>query len=687
MSTAFLPSLTIVIVGGWIVVPAMFSRALPLLIAGTVFLAWTKLTETIVAERGSLPSLYQCYYKVVCGSWLRNKTLPPTGPAVPPISSEAADVVFSIKTQFDHDRMAASWRPEPVLPTDSASSAAAADSSSSSSSASSSSASVRDKSAPAPPPPSAAVPAVTITPEMRSVIAMTRSSLLPLSPAFYTVPCFSMDLSIMVFSAFPLRVLDAMLIRTDLTVLRPAHRRARLSFATRIANHVERNGDVELDFISDISLDLDTMPLLTYNSGSSSSNDNTANSADRNATTPAASHTAGTSQIPTGPRRNGAGGSAESAKAPLPLKARRMAPVARVVNTYRFPGAAPRLRTDRSGADRNGAILTAPRVAVPAAAAVSASSSGSSGSGSSVNEFEFSLNATDTQAFANLTGNVHPRHWPAWAARLVSEETGGAIMDPFQLASTMLAAASDAEARVSSDNASAAESAAAALDGVKRPFRFVFEVEQAAQAPAQWQLRVGPRVNPDDNARSGSAKSGKGDDLFEVIASLPTAVSSTVDATAAAAAAAASEEDKERAKRAAARAEAEAAAAAVYSLGPVTAARVVSAELDVGHSNTVRCARAVVLLGAVKTDEAVESERGGKKVKPQQTQTQAQTAPNVPSPAKVEEVKEEEEEAAKASAKLVETEAETASESAAEAKAEAEAEAETAKTTEKSVDE
>jgi hypothetical protein len=510
MSTIFIPALSTVLLGGWVVVPALFPQAMPLLVVGSIFFAWTKYTETIVADRGNMPSLSQCYYKAVFGCCLRSKRL---GDAVkvPPISSEAADIVFSIKTLYDYDNLVAPWAAAAV--------AAAEDEEQKPQPS-------RSADAPAPPP---------MTPEMRAVVAMARSGARAFNPAFYTLPAFNMDASIMVFSAFPLRASDAQLVRCDLTVLRALPRKAKLSFSSRVCNHVERDGDVELDFVTEISVDTDSV---------------------------AAAPAAPAAEAPA-PRRP-----ASKRGGPVPLKLRPMAAVGRVVNTYRFPAAAPRVRTDSEG------VLSRALISVPAPAAAATA-------GSLAQTQTLDLSESAPTRFANASGNVNPRHLSPWVERLLGGDTGGSVVDPFQIVAAVIAAAGAAiegEALVSGGTRSV--SVTGGLDG-SRPFRLVAEVEQLVQAPVTWTLRTLPPLAGGAAAAAAAAEA------------LGSAVVADADTGADGAA-----PEGAGAGRAPLR----------FSLGSVTEARPVEAEVDM--DGAVRCIKAILLLGeapaAAAAAEAVD---------------------------------------------------------------------------------
>lgn len=297
MSSLGGPSLSAFILVGWVTVPVMFPSALWVLIALTIFFFFTKFTETIVVEKGQLPSLYQCYYKAF---YCFKKKRLEKDDFVPYVSSQCAEVVMSTRTMYDFDELVNTcFKPSPLSnaseevrsvnpntspflrlrtaqaevlrsknpltfadkprkgrPTLAATMAADAAAAATTSTSSQADASITGSDFI-----DSLLMSRQIVPvsddtvsEVESLNIMSDSTYKDMSYGFYHVPSFKMDFSALTFAYFPLSVWKARLDRVDLTILRSVNRKTPLYYSSRITNASRTaSGDVEVACVNDIS--------------------------------------------------------------------------------------------------------------------------------------------------------------------------------------------------------------------------------------------------------------------------------------------------------------------------------------------------------------------------------------------------------------------------------------------------
>lgn len=255
-------TLPILVAAGWIAMPFMKGLFYPVL-ALTIFLIWTKMTETIVAQRGSLPDLYQCYLKAL-NCFKRHRI--PVDEKIPKVISEAAEVVFSTQSMYDFEALTAPNAPLKLVdngetkqdtqtqssPPSSAPSGESADEQDNdegapvmgsasfeatghtegikqrkigSSSTPTSSSSTSPSSSSSPVPISSTSQSSAQAPHIRRLIAMMGSAKLSFQPTFLLVPTHNMDMSVLTFYYFPLSISQAALCASDFTILRPVNRK------------------------------------------------------------------------------------------------------------------------------------------------------------------------------------------------------------------------------------------------------------------------------------------------------------------------------------------------------------------------------------------------------------------------------------------------------------------------------
>lgn len=291
------PSLSAFLLVGWVTVPVMFPSALWVLIILTIFFFFTKFTETIVVEKGQLPSLYQCYYKAF---YCFKKKRLEKDDFVPYVSSECAEVVMSTRTMYDFDELVNTCfnptslnaseedrsvnlnnsspflrlrtaqaevlrsknpltfadKPRKGRPTLAATMAADAAAAAAASTSPQEDASLTGsdfidsllmnrKIVP--------VSDDTVS-EVKSLNILSDSTYKDMSYGFYHVPSFKMDFSALTFAYFPLSVWKARLDRVDFTILRSVNRKTPLYYSSRITNASRmESGDVVVACVNDIS--------------------------------------------------------------------------------------------------------------------------------------------------------------------------------------------------------------------------------------------------------------------------------------------------------------------------------------------------------------------------------------------------------------------------------------------------
>ena len=442
-----LPSLGISVLLGYIFVPVFFPSAWWVLILMTIFFFWTKMTETIVATPGNLPSIYQCYYKAF--SCCRSKKLD-DDEKVPKISADAANVIFSYSNiqYFDTftDKMIQRESLHPALRD------------------------VVDASIDAlenPTTKDAQGNIVPAPPQLKLVAAVNASSERDMPAAFYLVPTFNMELSVMVFSYFPLSVWSAQLVKSDMTVFFHVNRGVAFTFSTRIASSAIRGDAVEVVLVTEILTDMENLDGQVVENPETGLAEERSKLEEKTKTDENATSDKQEEQKdkPTAPPTK------RSARSRRPRPVTRVV-VATVVNTYSFAGAAPRASTVLQAATdyftKDQVVSSTPHV-----------------------KASYALYPEDTVAFANSSGNVHPRHLAPSTAKWLGEK--GSAVDPMLLQSTFLRLLSDLNPRGSGARRIDAENELAVDLGL--PYRAVMEVKRQAKAPAMVNLELGQCVD------------------------------------------------------------------------------------------------------------------------------------------------------------------------------------------------
>ncbi len=297
------PSLTAFVLVGWMIVPVMFPRAIWALIILTLIYLFTKITETIVVEKGSLPSIYHCYFKTI--NCCKRKHVD-ADDVIPYISSQCADVVLSTNTMYTLDTLVSSVyaTKSTTDATDATDATDTPDITTPSSIISlnnseflqlrankaeafrlemeekrtehfnNTTAAITASQAINPVVPQNDLVArfidsfiarrtVPVSDETLDDIArlnnITTTTYKDFSYSLYHIPCFNMDISSLIFTYFPLSIWNSHVDRVDMTILRSINRKIPLYITSRVTN-VVRDVDsknntsfIEVACINDIS--------------------------------------------------------------------------------------------------------------------------------------------------------------------------------------------------------------------------------------------------------------------------------------------------------------------------------------------------------------------------------------------------------------------------------------------------